>query len=309
MAGLVIRIDMKNVTSNHSGRAIDLDFGDRATRDRQYNARESVADFDACIREYARRANEVRRDHPGIFDVHYGPGRDQRLDIFPVLASHQPAPLFVFIHGGYWRAQSKTDAPIMVPAMVRNGVAVCTLEYTLLPESTLFETVREVRSAIAWLCHHAAGYGIDPARIVVSGSSAGGQLAGMLGAHGWQDKYRLPDDVVKGVVGLSGLYDVQPLCNTHINEWLQLYPDQARRVSPMFNLPRASLPVILAVGGQETDGFKNQTRAYYEACRAHGVAVQEIIPAHCNHFDLVHELGDDQAGLFQAVMGLIKSLG
>lgn len=285
---------------------LDLDFGDRATRDRQYNARESVADFDACIREYARRADQVRRQHAGIFDLYYGPGRDQRLDIFPVLAPHQPAPLFVFIHGGYWRAQSKTDAPIMVPAMTQAGVAVCTLEYTLLPESTLFETVREVRSAIAWLYHNASRFGIDRERIVVSGSSAGGHLAAMLAAQGWQDKYHLPANVIKGMVALSGLYDVRPLCDTHINEWLQLYPDQARRVSPIFHLPPAGFRAVLAVGGLETDGFRNQTLAYFQACLAQGVDVHQIVPAGCNHFDLVHELCDPQAALFQAALSMME---
>lgn len=302
-------MQQEQVCPSQANQSIDLVFGDRATRDRQYNARASVADFDACMHEYAQRAHKVRQQHPALFDLHYGPGRDQRLDIFPVLAEQQPAPLFVFIHGGYWRALSKTDASLMVPAMTRAGMAVCTLEYTLLPESTLFETVREVRTAIAWLYRHAAQYGIDPERIVVSGSSAGGHLAAMLAARGWQDKYRLPDNVIKALVGLSGLYDIQPLCDTHINDWLQLYPDQARRLSPMFHLPPASLPVILAVGGLETDGFKNQTRAYLQACRAHGVDAHEIIPAHCNHFDLVHELGDEQAELFQVVMALVEGLG
>src|SRR5690554_4561121 len=167
---------------------IDLDFGDRVERDRQYNARESVKDFDACVKEYATRAQRVRQDYVGVYDLYYGPGRDQRLDLFPVVASHQPAPLFVFIHGGYWRAQSKTDAPIMVPAMTQAGIAVCTLEYTLLPESTLFETVREMRSAVAWLYDNVAQYGIDPERIIVAGSSAGGHLAAMLAAQGWQAK-------------------------------------------------------------------------------------------------------------------------
>lgn len=285
---------------------IDLDFGNRTERDRQYNARESVADFDACVREYAHRAEQVRKDCVGVYDLYYGPGRDQRLDLFPVIAGHQPAPLFVFIHGGYWRAQSKRDAPIMVPAMTQAGVAVCTLEYTLHPESTLFETVREMRSAVAWLYNNVAQYGIDPERIVVAGSSAGGHLAAMLAAHGWQDKYRLPDNVVKGMLGLSGLYDVRPLCNTHVNEWLRLYPDQAHRLSPVFQLPPASFPALVAVGGLETDGFKNQTRAYYQACLDHGVDVRQIANSHSNHFDLVHELCDPSTELMQAVLALLK---
>src|SRR5690606_12455741 len=103
--------------------------------------------------------------------------------------------------------QTKEDAPIMAPVFNAAGVAVVPVEYTLLPEGTSGETVREVRSAIAWIYHHAEQYGLDRNRIYVGGSSAGGHLAGMLAAAGWQDRYRVPDDVIKGVVALSGLYD------------------------------------------------------------------------------------------------------
>lgn len=287
---------------------VELNFADRPERDRQYNARDSVADFDACVRDYATRAAKVRQDHVGLFDIHYGPGAEQRLDIFPVTAGHQPAPVFVFIHGGYWRAQSKTDAPIMVPAMAPAGVAVCTLEYTLLPESTLFETVREIRSAIAWLYRHASHYGIDPERIVVSGSSAGGHLAAMLAAQGWQARYGLPADVIKGMVALSGLYDLRPLCDTHINEWLRLHPEQATLLSPMFYMPPPSFPAILTVGGLETAGFKNQTEAYRRACVRSGVDVSLVPAPRCNHFDLVHELCDPDADLLIKTVDLIRSI-
>lgn len=291
-----------------NSRDVELNFADRAERDRQYNARESVSDFDACVREYATRATKVRQDHVGLFDIHYGPGRDQRLDIFPVTVGHQPAPVFVFIHGGYWRAQSKTDAPIMVPAMTQAGVAVCTLEYTLLPESTLAETVREMRSAIAWLYQHASQYGIDPDRIVVSGSSAGGHLAAMLAAQGWQDRYGLPSNVIKGMIALSGLYDLKPLCDTHINEWLRLHPEQAQLLSPMYHLPAASFRAILTVGGLETDGFKNQTEAYRRACVDAGVDVSLVLAPQCNHFDLLHELCDPTSDLSKKAFDLTRTV-
>ena len=53
----------------------------------------------------------------------------------------------------------------MAEAFNAAGAAVATLEYTLLPEATLPEVVREVRSAVTWLYRNAAAYGVDPARI------------------------------------------------------------------------------------------------------------------------------------------------
>ncbi|HGM7057756.1 TPA: alpha/beta hydrolase [Serratia marcescens] len=163
--------------------SIDLTFEDLSARAVQYNARASVDDFDACMAEYAALAQRARAQTPGIYDLRYGMSAAERLDLFP--ACTQPAPLLIFIHGGYWHSQRKEEACSMAATFARRGVAVATLEYTLAPEATLAEIVHEVRSAVAWLYHHGAPFGIDPARIFVSGSSAGGHLCGMLIADGW----------------------------------------------------------------------------------------------------------------------------
>jgi len=285
----------------------DLYFADLAQRGKQYDARGSVPDFDACVAEYARLAREVNRDCVGIYDLQYGQSRAERLDIFPTVAVAAPAPVFVFIHGGYWRSQTKEDAPIMAKAFTQAGVAVCTLEYTLLPEATLAEVVRQVRSAVAWLYRHAGAYGLDTRRIFIGGSSAGAHLAGMAAAQGWTDAYDLPQDVVKGVVGLSGLYELAPLCDIAPNQWLQLHADQTPRVSPIYHLPREGLPMVLAVGGLETEGFKHQTQVYEAACRQAGMQVQQVPVPQCNHFDLLCELAKPESELCRAVLQMILS--
>lgn len=286
-------------------RSMDLLFDTLEERDRQYNARASVADFDACVRDYAERAQEARRQCVGIHDLRYGMGQAERLDLFPVASARSSAPLLIFIHGGYWRAQTKEDAPLMAKVFTDAGVAVATLEYPLLPEATLAETVREVRSAVAWLYRHGADYGVDPSRIYASGSSAGGHLTGMLMAPGWQASYGLPPDVIKGGVGLSGLYDIQPLCDTHINAWLRLHPEQAKRLSPLFHLPDITTPLVLTVGGLETDGFKNQTNVFEAAWREKGYPVTRVEAAHCNHFNLLCELALPDSPLTRETLKMI----
>ena len=247
----------------------------------------------------------MRTRRPGVLNLRYGMGQDERLDLFLPAAAQASAPLFVFIHGGYWRSQRKEDAPVMAEAFNAAGAAVATLEYTLLPEATLPEVVREVRSAVTWLYRNAAAYGVDPARIYVSGSSAGGHLAGMLAAPDWQARYGVPDDVIKGTLALSGLFDLRPLCDISVNDWLRLTPEQARLQSPIFHLPAQAGPMLLAVGGLETQGFKNQTEAYEAAWRAAGLSATRIATPQCNHFDLVNELEDPDSDLTRATLGMM----
>jgi arylformamidase len=285
----------------------DLTFASLDERAIQYDAGNSVADFDAEMRAYAALAAESRAVCPIVPDLKYGMGQAERLDIFPVAAARQPAPLFVFIHGGYWYSRTKEDASGMARALTDAGIAVATLEYTLLPEATLAEIVREVRSAIAWLYRNASAYGIDPERIHVGGSSAGGHLSGMLFADDWQRSFNVPQDVVKGILCLSGLLDIRPLCDINLNEWLRLHPEQAALLSPALRLPARGPRVVLCVGGLETDGFKNQTLHYHALLQERGLPVRLVENGHSNHFDLVNELTDPRSALFQATMGLFDA--
>lgn len=283
----------------------DLFFPDLARRSVEYNARASVPDFDACVREYAELSALARACCPGLFDLSYGPAAAEKLDLFPVPGARQPSPVFVFIHGGYWRSQSKTDAGLMVRSFTEAGIAVAVLEYTLLPIATLAEVVREMRSALAWLYRNGSAYGIDPGRIHLGGSSAGAHLVGMLLADGWQDEFSLPADVVRGAVGLSGLYDIRPICDIEANEWLRLVPDQAERLSPLFQIPDRAPPLILSVGGLETEGFARQTQAYAAAWQAKGHAVTLVSAPDRNHFNLLVDLSDPGSDLTRAVFDMI----
>ncbi len=287
--------------------SMDLNFDDLEQRAIQYNARQSVSDFDGCMAQYAALAEQAKSATPGIYDLHYGMGKAERLDLFP--AAKQPAPLFVFIHGGYWHSQRKEEACSMAYSFTQHNVAVATLEYTLQPEATLAEIVREVRSAIAWLYHYSAQYGVDPERIFVGGSSAGGHLSGMLIADDWQASYRVPPNVIKGALALSGLFDIRPLCDIYINDWMRQTPEQAKLLSPLFLLPEKSHApqILLSVGAKETLGFKHQTQAYYAACQQKGLDAQLIADRENNHFTLVNALADPESQMFKRVMAMIHT--
>lgn len=286
----------------------DLWFDDLPTRNRLYNARASVADFDACMRDYAVLSAQAKARCPGMLDVAYGAGEDDRLDIFPAaLATPALAPALIYIHGGYWRSQRKEDAASMAASFTGAGVAVVVLEYTLLPAVTLFDVVRQVRGAIAWLHRHAAGYGIDARRLHVCGSSAGAHLAGMLLADAWQQALALPRDAIKGMVGLSGLYDIRPLCATDVNAWLRLDEKQAAALSPALLLPQTSPPLLLAVGELETPAFVHQTLHFHAACAARGLPVRLLPAPGLNHFNIVNELGRKDSLLFRETLAQILS--
>lgn len=285
----------------------DLEFALIAAREIQYDARKSVPDFEQEMKTYTALAVEAKKRCSGILDIQYGSGRAERLDIYPAHAAAQPSPLFVFIHGGYWHSQTKEDAGSMITAFVEHGVAIAVIEYTLEPESTLPEIVREVRSAISWLHANASHYGFDPDRLYVGGSSAGGHLAGMLACDGWQSAYNLPADAVKGVLCMSGLYDLRPLCDISVNTWLRLTKKQAELMSPALLQPRAGVNMVFSVGGKEVLGFKHQAFMMHDTWTKLGVSATFVEDIENNHFSLVNELSKPGSPLFTETIKMIES--
>lgn len=265
-----------------------------------YNARESVADFDACIRGYVEESERTRAAIPGPRGVSYGPHRDQVLDIFP--ASEKNAPVHLFLHGGYWRALTKDEHSFTAGALNPGGACVMVNTYSLCPDVHLDVIVRQCRDAIAWIYNNAREHGGDPERIFISGHSAGGQLVGMMLATNWEGEYGLPAGIIKGATAISGIFDMRPMRLTFTQEWIDLTEAAAARNSPLLHLPSHPCPVIVAWGGDDPVGFDDQGRAYIEALEGHGALVHHIaLPGH-DHFAACSALVDPASPLTKAVL-------
>ena len=275
---------------------------DRETLDREYNARDSVADYTVFLKHYAELSANARRDLPCLTDLSYGPHPDQRLDLFPASPG---APLFVYIHGGYWRLLGKEDSAFMAPAFVASGIAVAALNYSLVPDTDLDGIVKQCRESVAWLFKNAVEFGINPDRIFIGGSSAGGHLAAMLAADDWQEDHGIPQNTVKGALSTSGLFDLEPIRLSHINEWMQLDEVSAYRNSPIHHLPRRGCPFIISYGGDESREFKRQSDEFAGMWSAQGFSCRKVEMPGCNHFDVILELTNPQSPLTKAVFDMI----
>lgn len=258
----------------------------REELDVQYNARATVPDVQVYLDAYAEESARAARTLPCFRNISYGPTPDEMLDIFPAPGVLR-APVFIFIHGGYWRALSKDDSSFMAENLTRNGIAVAAVNYALAPRASLAEIVAQVRRALSFIWENAEKYHLDRDMIVAGGSSAGGHLMGMLIAGGWQEAYSIPGDAVKAAFGVSGLYDIEPLVQTHVNDWLKLNAGEARSLSPIHSPPKSPIPVTLSWGEAETREFKRQSRIYAEMLENAGCPVTMFEAAGKNHFDIV----------------------
>lgn len=275
---------------------------DRATLAREYDARASVPSFDAEYARYVAGSEAVQREHRRIADIVYDAASGETLDIYP---AEPGAPLFLWIHGGYWRASSKDDNAFVVPGLKAQGLAVAVMNYTLAPQASLDEIVRQTRTALAFLHRERARY--DVGAIAVGGSSAGGHLTAMLLAGGWHAAYGMPGDVIEVALDLSGLHDLEPLRHVEVNDWLGLDDASIARNSPIRHVPsRSRTALISAVGGLETSEFRRQTTDFAATWAAAGHRGDTVAMPRHNHFDIALSLGDRGSILAAAVASALR---
>ncbi len=274
--------------------------------DRDYDARGSVASFEDEYAALVALSEAARRDIPVLRDLVFDPASGMALDLYGAAPGR---PVMLWLHGGYWRAGNKADNGFAAPGLAAHGVAVAVMDYSLSPDAPLAEIVRQVRQAVVWLAQNGAAQGLDTRRIHVGGSSAGGHLAAMTLPTGWQTEAGLEAGRLGAVLALSGLYDLEPLLRTKVNGWLGLSADDARALSPIHHLPAASgAPILLSVGGKETDAFRDQTARFEAALAAAGHDVRPVaMPGH-NHFDITGTLADPDGALTRAMAAAIREI-
>jgi arylformamidase len=281
--------------------------GDPAWLDTMYNPRLSVPDWPAQLSRWSRRSQQVRERQPWE-ERRYGPGPQEVLDLFPAQTGRGPAPVLVFLHGGYWRAMDKRDHSFLAPAFTRRGVCVVIPNYDLCPAVTVPDIVMQGVRSLAWTWRHIAAHGGDPTRIMVAGHSAGGHLAAMALACRWPSlEPDLPDALVRRGLSISGLHELGPLMRApFLQETVRLTPEQVACASPARLPGPPGVRLECVVGGLESEEFHRQARLMQKGWGRSRVPVCESLPG-LDHFSVLGTLGRPGSRLHQLAMALLRT--
>ena len=273
---------------------------DQQALDAEYNNREKVTDSADWLSRYAIASAETRATLECRLDLAYGAHPGERLDVFP--AKNGPAPVHVFVHGGYWHRLDKSDSSFVARAFQPSGAAVVVINYALIPTVDMDELLRQCRASMVWVHRHAASFGGDPNRIFVSGHSAGGHLVAMAMSTDWKAFDGLPGDLIKGGCAISGIYDLEPIRLCYLNAVLELTPEDARRNSPVHHPPARSGPLLLTLGALEGAEYHRQSETLAATWRSRKLACQVVhLPRH-DHFSIVAELEDPSSTLSRLLL-------
>lgn len=192
--------------------------------------------------------------------------RDLRLDIFsPKKLGKYPALLM--IHGGGWRSGNKSLQIPMAQKMATLGYVTICVEYQLSMEAPYPAAVYNIKSAIRWIRANAEEYGIDTEKIAISGCSAGGQLAMLIGfTNGVESKEGSHGNLdyssnIQAIIDIDGVVDFMAPESLNLNrkpnspdiEWLggSFYdkPEIWKDASSIFWANEKSPPILFLNSG------------------------------------------------------------
>jgi len=245
--------------------------------DRGLNNGEAVKGSADIVAGWDARSAELRKRFSGNLDLRYGPQERNRIDYFKAAAN---APTLLFIHGGYWQHRAKETFALFAEGAMAHGINVALIGYTLAPDATLDRIVAEIHAGIDFLVPQLPALGGDGKGIVVSGWSAGGHLTAMA----------LANPNVRGGLGISGIYDLEPIRHSYLNVKLGLDEGASRRNSPMMLAGGPMKPLSLAVGSAELPLLRKQTADFAGHRARYGLPVTyEEIPG-TDHFTIMSEM-------------------
>src|SRR5207237_2422306 len=172
--------------------------------------------------------------------VSYGPSAIEQLDIFRTdrASDGRGAAVFLFIHGGAWRAGSAKTYAAPAEMFIRAGAHYIVPDFVWVQDAggSLFPMAEQVCRAVAWVYENAASFGGDRERIYVGGHSSGAHLAAVALNTAWRPEFRLPADLIKGGMCSSGMYDLGPVRLSHRNSYVKFTDEMVQALSPQCHI-------------------------------------------------------------------------
>ena len=279
------------------------DFATQEELDRAYDVESSVPDFMVYADLYVRQSAQARRDLQMRANVAFGPTRGEYADIFP--ARRPNAPVLIFIHGGYWRMLTAKEFSFVAGGFLPHEVTVVVANYDLCPKVTISEISRQMRALVTWTARNIRAFNGDPDAISVCGHSAGAHLTAMCALTDWSD-YGLADGIIRAIVPISGLFDLEPISRTFLQPDLRISERDIAEASPQRLIRKVPPRMLLSYGSDEPPEFARHSETFLAAWKAKGNQAETFSLPGRNHFSAITDLADptsDQVSAILAVMG------
>ncbi len=232
-----------------------------------------------------------------IYNVTYciADSRPLLMDVYYPADGNGPLPVTVYVHGGYWSSgdKSKGAGYRFIDTLLKRGYLVVAINYRLAPQYQFPAQIEDAKCAIRHLRANAGRYGLDPRRIGVFGSSAGGHLAALLGTSGTdtilegQGGYLEYSSRVQAVVDMFGPTTADFFCIPNVIRSVFGTSDCQSEVmtiaSPLTYITPDDVPFLILHGDKDDVVPIEQSARLYTALVSAGVPAELIVVKNAGH--------------------------
>jgi arylformamidase len=249
----------------------------REELDRAYNNSLAVPNSSKLTQRWTDTSFEIRGHLTGDLSISYGEVTRQSYDYF---SAGNDSPIVVFIHGGFWQKRSKEDFTFIVPPMLEQNLSVALLGYRLAPDAAMNEIILDIRNGLNVIESKVRSERKSFPGFCLLGWSAGAHLAASV----------MDQSNVYATIGVSGIYDLEPMRHCYVNNLLQLDAEMATRYSPILNTTHFDKPLDLLVGDDELSEIQKQTVDFFKYRNSKGQIGTLQRLSGLNHFTILDEL-------------------
>jgi acetyl esterase/lipase len=262
-------------------------------------ARTTWAEEEKAIKTGGNFEIEVHKNIP------YVEGKDvderQKLDLYLPKGARDFPTLF-FIHGGAWKAGSRSGFDRIGRTFARNGVAFVSTGYRLSPKVQHPAHIQDVARGFAWTVANIGKYSGNPGAIFVSGHSAGGHLAALLATD---DDYlraeKLSLSNIKGAIPISGVFIVSTKMKNVFGEDAVV----CKKASPETHVHAGLPPFLILYADNDMPALIKQAEAFAPALKDKQVDATLIRGKDRNHGSIMMKMAVEDDPATQAVLEFV----
>jgi acetyl esterase/lipase len=214
-------------------------------------------------------------------------------------------PVLVFVHGGSWRSGDRSQYHALGQRFAQAGIGVAIPSYRLMPQNPHPAQIEDLAAAFDWIARNISERGGDSSRIYLGGHSAGAHLAALLALdEKYLKKFDLPRTSIRGVIAMSGVYNVDKL-----DTFLVAASDKSNRIdaSPIAHAHSGSPPFLITYCQWDYFGLPKQARDFAAALKKNFVPAQLLYVPGENHISEVVSLVQEHSLLADAILDAMNN--
>ncbi|MFC6674280.1 alpha/beta hydrolase [Marinobacterium aestuariivivens] len=258
----------------------------------QYVSGQNRASFPELFESFEQANAKALESNKWDIDIIYGRHSRQSFDI--CYSSETAKALVVYFHAGYWQSRDKTQFRFLASNLAKVGYHVALVNYPLCPEVSIGEIRESALKALSAVCEAFKEFSDLP--LIVAGHSAGGHLAVECALANFGSGVETLKEV-DAVLSISGVFDLEPLLETSLNENLKLDRMSAQNYSPTRRVRKGLPPAVFLVGGGETEQFYQQSKCMADLWSSSNNSSKLFVAEQKDHFSVLEVFSNSEGKL------------